>query len=163
MNTADFVKSTMLVFCSCATPWFRKASVSARSVAVLLLRCCKNSDDRVNVRAYRFAFASRVANCRCSWCSMHRLLDSTPPTAWSPSATSSKLTKIARSGMNRFSNDLTLPSVSWFTRSGLSMNAAVVVVAWQWSTSQMSSRATGHVLRLAAVDSHTRRYTPSSA
>lgn len=96
---------------------------------MLLLRCCRNKDVRVNVRAYRSVFSSLIANRRCSWRSTHLLLDSTPPSDLSPSTTSSKLTRIARIGINRFSNDLTLPRVSWFTRSGLSMKAAVVVVA----------------------------------
>jgi hypothetical protein len=64
MKTADFVKMSMLPFCSWATPWLRNAKVSARSVAVLLHRCCKNIAVLVIVLAYLFEFAKIDALCR---------------------------------------------------------------------------------------------------
>jgi hypothetical protein len=43
----------------------RKARVSARSVAVLLLRSWRNIAVRVNARAYRLAFANCESTCSC--------------------------------------------------------------------------------------------------
>jgi hypothetical protein len=129
MKTADFVKTTMLPFCSCAMPWFRKARVSARSVAVLLLRSCRNIAVRTNARAYRLVFASCEWTCSCLSAIAHPFATKSVPKSSSPSATSSKLVRIGRSGRKRLSKNLTLPRVSWLTRSGLLIIVEVVVSA----------------------------------
>jgi hypothetical protein len=130
MNTADRVSTTILPFCSCATPWLRKARVSASSVAVLLLRSCKNNADRTKAREYLFQFSRR--DLLRSWVDRitQRLATNVLPNAPSPSATSSKLERIERNGRKRLSRNLTLPRVSWLTRNGLLIMVEVVVSAW---------------------------------
>jgi hypothetical protein len=132
INTADLVNKTMDAFCSCATPWFRKASVSARSVAVLLLRSCKKSAVRMKVRVYLLALSKRDSICNWVASVTQAVKVNDLPRTWSPSAISSKLVRIGRSGINRLSKNLTFPSVSWLTRSGSLIIVEVVVSAYSW-------------------------------